>query len=734
MHSRFPALLLVLAPLTPLAGQTAPDRLALDRFHDSLALVTDTSALRAARHALARQRQTGSFAALRSALVTLRLAQLGVDADAGDARGELRRLTEREPGWPWTWHALAAAEICRAAWERSDSLALGNRVGIGTLERALEHERRAVAEDPGFVPAALTLAELALGLRDTALYAGARDALRAADAAQRSPPAELLLARGRLERATDQSDSALQVFARAAAGGAASDPRARAEPVSLRGSSSRAPSWRSGRATGRRPTSMAQPPTTPRWSRRTVRISHPSRTTPTSRAFDAASGAARSAFLHRFWTDRDHAELRQAGERIREHYRRLLYARRHFALTIWRRFYGPADAYRSGSEEIDDRGVVYVRHGEPAVRLKPFVFGLMPNETWRYGRADGDMLFHFSAGYDGSGGGDLYDYRLVESVLDLRGAADAPVDQLLLSRSSLSPLYGRMLNWGPNGAARARGRERGIGRASIEFGTTTDSYELQFARRLIAYANLVAVGRWDGTMLGQFVFALGPRETTPAAKTGGVSYGVRVRLTALDGAGHAVASCDTTVAFELDRALARGQYLIGRVELPLPPGTWEWRAALSQGADAGVVLPRDSVRVGAPGPALALSDLALGIRAASARWFPTPADTVLLTPFNLFLKGSEVELYYEAGGARAGTSYRHEIAVFHVRDDDRVDAHPVVTLRVDETAAAEVIRAHRTLRLDRLKPGRYVVEVKVGGPEGATDTRRREIRVVERER
>ena len=153
-----------------------------------------------------------------------------------------------------------------------------------------------------------------------------------------------------------------------------------------------------------------------------------------------------------------------------------------------------------------------------------------------------------------------------------------------------------------------------------------------------------------------------------------MSYGVRVRLTALDGAGHAVASCDTTVAFELDRALARGQYLIGRVELPLPPGTWEWRAALSQGADAGVVLPRDSVRVGAPGPALALSDLALGIRAASARWFPTPADTVLLTPFNLFLKGSEVELYYEAGGARAGTSYRHEIAVFHVRDDDRVDA------------------------------------------------------------
>ena len=83
--------------------------------------------------------------------------------------------------------------------------------------------------------------------------------------------------------------------------------------------------------------------------------------------------------------------------------------------------------------------MIYVRHGEPMTRLRPFVFGLMPNETWRYGRADGDLLFHFSAGYDESGGGDLYDYRLVESVLDLHGASDAPIDQLLLSRQTLSP-------------------------------------------------------------------------------------------------------------------------------------------------------------------------------------------------------------------------------------------------------------------------------------------------------
>ena len=62
-----------------------------------------------------------------------------------------------------------------------------------------------------------------------------------------------------------------------------------------------------------------------------------------------------------------------------------------------------------------------------------------------------------------------------------------------------------------------------------------------------------------------------------------------------------------------------------------------------------------------------------------------PGDTVLLTPFDLFPEGGEVELYYEAAGAIAGTSYRHEIAVFRVRGEPgAVERRPVVTLGFDE--------------------------------------------------
>ena len=760
------ALPLLAAPLARLPGQAPSDRPALDRFHDSLAAVHDTAALRSLRHELARRHANDAISSLRAGYVALRMAELGADPDAGDARAELARLTKREPDWPYAWHALALAESRRAAHDRANKLELGSRVGAGTLERALDDERRALAADPAYVPAALTLADLALGLRDTAFYAGARDELRRTDAARshtaaresaaapgpasapgdapasESGPApapvvaaaELLLARGRLERASGETDSAAAAFARAVASAAAAPlaSLARLELARTLLASGARRDATSARAEFDYYAAAADDDSSVVAGFRADLA--PIATDAELHALDDARGSARPAFLRRFWTDRDRAELRQDGERLREHYRRLLYARRHFALTTTRRYYGGADAWRSGSEELDDRGLIYVRHGEPETRLRPFVFGLMPNETWRYGRADGDLLLHFSAGYDESGGGDLYDYRLVESVLDLRGASDAPRDQLLLSRQPLSPVYGRMLNWGQYGAARARGQERGIGAASVEYGTTTDSYELRFARRLTAYADLVAVGSRGGVPLAHFVFAIGPAETTPQRDAGGVSYPVRVRLVALDAAGHAVAHADTALGLALRRPLLRGQYLIGRVELPLPPGAWSWRAALQQGDSAGVVLPRDSVTLSPPGPALALSDLALGFRPASARWLATPADTVLLTPFELFPEGSQVELYYEAGGARPGEAYRHEIGVFRVRGDDRAEDRPVVRLRVEERSAGSVIRTHRTLQLTRLKPGRYVVEVKLTGPDGQVAARRREIRVVKRAR
>ncbi len=502
-------ILLVAAPTTPVAAQTAADRSTLSAYADSLAGSSDTIALRARQFALReslRRSPDDAIAGLRMGLVSFRLAELNVTPDARDAVRAFRRAAEQQPTWPFAWYSLGRAEALRGEWEQRDSLALGSRVGLGTLERAADRHRRALEADPTYAPAAVALAELTLDLRDTARLASTVAALRGA-AATASPPPDVLLEWGRIERAAGEDSAAVAFERYLDAGGNRGMGLLELARTSLATGDTIA--W----AAYFEGAELDDPVSVAGYRADLIPVAAPAELA----ELDQSRGPARAAFLRRFWSDRDRLDMRAPGERLREHYRRLLYARRHFALTVSRRFYGPADAYRAGGMEIDDRGVIYVRHGEPTTRLRPFVFGLMPNESWRFGRAEGDLLFHFSSGWDANGGGDLYDYRLVESVLDLRGAAEAPEDQLVLSRQAFSPVYGRMLNWGRYGAARARSRERGIGQASIAVGTTTDSHELRFARPFGAVADLVVVGDRNGVPLGHLVFAVAEPGTRPDA-------------------------------------------------------------------------------------------------------------------------------------------------------------------------------------------------------------------------
>ena len=56
--------------------------------------------------------------------------------------------------------------------------------------------------------------------------------------------------------------------------------------------------------------------------------------------------------------------------------------------------------------------------------------------------------------------------------------------------------------------------------------------------------------------------------------------------------------------------------------------------------------------------------------------------------------------------------------------------HPLVALSFEEVAASPVIRSRRVVRLDQLKPGSYIVEVRVSGPEGQQQVRRRLIHII----
>ncbi|HKG33553.1 MAG TPA: hypothetical protein VKB22_07465, partial [Gemmatimonadales bacterium] len=187
---------------------------------------------------------------------------------------------------------------------------------------------------------------------------------------------------------------------------------------------------------------------------------------------------------------------------------------------------------------------------------------------------------------------------------------------------------------------------------------------------------------------------------------------------------------DTSLVIRHDRPLDEKEFLVGRVELPLPAGRWSYRAAIQEGDSGGVLLPRDTVLVAHTGElAPALSDIALGSPGRAVPWKTETGDTVLLAPSALFREKSQVEIYYEVRGARTGTGYRHQIAVLRpgLKAEDQ---RPLVALSFEELAAGPVIRSRRVVRIDRLTRGSYIVEVRVTGPEGQQQVRRRLIHII----
>ena len=113
----------------------------------------------------------------------------------------------------------------------------------------------------------------------------------------------------------------------------------------------------------------------------------------------------------------------------------------------------------------------------------------------------------------------------------------------------------------------------------------------------------------------QIAYAISGKGLEPVTVTRGFLYSVRVRFAATDPTGRVVASLDTTRHFVAPEPVPEGEHLVGRVAVPVPTGRYEYRLAIQQGEEAGVVLPRDTVRVGGSASAsLALSDLVLGSR------------------------------------------------------------------------------------------------------------------------
>jgi hypothetical protein len=249
---------------------------------------------------------------------------------------------------------------------------------------------------------------------------------------------------------------------------------------------------------------------------------------------------------------------------------------------------------------------------------------------------------------------------------------------------------------------------------------------------------VLAVGRDSSGTLVQIAYAISGKGLEPVMVTRGFLYSVRVRFSATDRTGHVVASLDTTRHFVAPEPVPDDEHLVGRVAVPVPPGRFDYRLAIQQGEEAGVVLPRDTVRVGGPTSAgLGLSDLVLGSRRTNLAWRRSEQDTVLFNPLQTFRRDEEMQLYYEVQGLQAGSSYEVRLAVRKQGGSGGLfrkvfgGGGAAISLKFDTKATALRESAHRGLKLEKLKPGMYVLELTVTDAGGHRDRRLRPFQVVE---
>ena len=434
------------------------------------------------------------------------------------------------------------------------------------------------------------------------------------------------------------------------------------------------------------------------------------------RAFDQNPRSEQIAFLRGFWSEREVAEGRPEGSRLPEHFRRIRYARTHFATGASMPQFGFEQIYRDAPRGLDDRGAIYIRHGDPDERAT-YVgdMGTPPNESWSYFRAKGPLILHFAA--LGPGG-----YRLLNSLSALGGDLAA----LYESRAGLGTEFLALSARFDIEAARRKlrltdpsiippevlDRERRNTQDMIRLATSTDSDPIDLDRSWFPIAQVFGV---PSSNLGQagllVVIALpAPADLTPVPLPGGAAgYVVRLRTTAADDSARTTLDVDSIVRLRTPRPLAKGEYLTIVRSYTLPAGMQRVRVIVADSAGA-----HGAVRVlsGVPAidlstPNLAMSDLVVGREESGVTWTSPNGNTIALQPLNAWRTTDAMSINFQVSGLPAGQPYKVRIGLADLGADSTTPPKASVEFENQASGARELVT--QSLSLRGVRPGKYLL-------------------------
>lgn len=715
-------------------------QLTIEAYADTLAGIDDPAVLRRMGAALP---VTGAGAdaeaALRRGLIDLRIHELtGDDEDVRHARDVFDRAAERFPGDARVHHGLALANLASpGARIASPRGALDGVTVAASIEEILKRDPRsrarraleaALRADPSYGAAAALLADLAVrDGRDRKALEEARDALRAARAAGSMAP-EVARALSDVERALGNYAVAADEAGRSPDDGklAAATLHARAIALFMQPGREAEAAAAYDRGAERLTASAAE---------RYYEDVAPIVTAAEAAEWRAVALGAKRVWLDRFWGRRAAESGVTPAERMAEHYRRLAVARERYLRNSTRGVDGDgvllADAAVRGGP-YDDRGIILLKHGPPAEVVRSAGRGLQPNETWVYGREDGNLLFHFVAlrgARDFTLTGDLFE--ALDTTLPLRGPEHTrAVLGLIADVGAYHPGYAsaanrlrRPLEMGEpldgteirSITERAFAEYRRDARRALE----RDTYLPRYARAIAFHYDLFTLRSAEGRTELTAAFAV-PRAALTETSGG---FLARISVILLDTLTGTTARRDTIALLRASSERNGDAYLRTHFAFTVDPSeTIVHRVVVRDTAGAaGTVLRGTSDLRSYAGGDLRISDVVLAEPDPAGQWERGGARMTLSLP-RAFRPERPFTVYYEVYGLADGAAYRTEVRVEPVDGRGVLDrvrglfgrGPGAVDLRFEDVAAPRDGTVAETRRLGTdLPPGDYRLTITV---------------------
>ena len=409
-------------------------------------------------------------------------------------------------------------------------------------------------------------------------------------------------------------------------------------------------------------------------------------------------------YIRAYWQRMADQSFVNPDERLAEHYRRLHYVMSNYRLELpERRHYSSIDAYvpewQSG---FDDRGVIYLRHGEPDESATFSGPEFERNLSWKYEAADAEpMLFHFVSNED------VTDYKLVRRLSDAvistntsmagqtlldesagtqsvlsPGAVDALDARIIATqRVALQDLYRSRGHLDPDYDRVAMGLDTQILQEEearlaqdIRIGTRTQSYEPEPSDPLLYPVYAVPFKSQSGGTEVAFYYALPTTGVTILPRGAGseVDYRYQLRVTSTDNPDDVLGRADEEVRIATPQEIPQGPgvMLPGIERVSVEAGQYQYGLKVTDLNSGRFGILQGSVAVNElDGPGLAMSGVVLATRVEPAvdprnpfvRWGQIK---VLALPSRMFRREQPIYVYYElygldasAGEARYRTTY-----------------------------------------------------------------------------